>query len=382
MEYAVLGRSGLNVSKIGIGGEWLNGLDKEETSEIISDAIARGINFIDIFMPQPETRSNIGYAIKNIRDKVVIQGHLGTVFENGQYCRTRDLAKTKKSFEDLLDRLATDYIDIGMIHYIDTYEDYRKVFESPIIDYIKELKKNGTIKYIGMSSHNPSVSIRAVESGMIDVLMFSINPAYDMENSNTKYEDLRKFNGFADEGWIVDPIRQKLYSICESLGVSITVMKALASGSLLNEDLSPFGVKLTVPQCIHYCFTRPGVKSVFIGFHSLDQVKTAVDYFESSEEEKSFSKIFEENKKIMITGRCMYCNHCLPCPSHIDIASVNKFLDLAVVKTEVPETVNSHYMSLDRHGEDCIQCGKCEPNCPFGVEIIERMKLATAIFGK
>lgn len=382
MDYNILGRTGLKVSKIGIGGEWLNGLSKEETKKILDEAISYGINIIDVFMPQAATRSNIGYALKDKRKDLIIQGHLGTVFEKGQYLRTRDPKKVKASFEDLLERLQTDYIDIGMLHYIDSHEEFDKVFMSPNYTYVQSLKEAGTIKHIGMSSHNPEVALRAVESGFIDVLMFSINPAYDMESTHTKYEDLRTFKGLNEEGWIVDPARQKLYTTCENHGVSITVMKALASGSLLNKDLSPFGVEMTVNQCIHYCFTRQGVKSVFIGFHALDQVKCAVDYIHASEKEKDFSHIFSSSKQIQITGKCMYCNHCLPCPSEIDIASVMKFLDLATIKDQVPETVQSHYNCLDNHAVDCIKCGACQVNCPFGVEIIQRMNEAVKIFGK
>jgi hypothetical protein len=382
MEYNTLGRTGLKVSNIGIGGEWLNGISRKETKEIIDIAFKHGVNIIDIFMPQPETRTNIGYAIQGKRQSLILQGHLGTVFEDGQYLRTRDLRKVKKSFDDLLERLQTNYIDIGMLHYIDCHQDYELVFESEMIEYVKNLKAKGVIKYIGMSSHNPEIALKAVESGLIDVLMFSINPAYDMESTNTKYEDLREFKGMNEAGWIVDPIRQKLYSTCENLGVAITVMKALASGTLLNKDLSPFGIAMTVPQCIHYCFTRQGVKSVFIGFHTIDQVETAIAYNDCTEDEKDFSKIFSDNKRIKMTGKCMYCNHCLPCPSQIDIASVIKFLDLATIKEAVPDTVDSHYQSLHKHAEDCVMCGQCEENCPFGVKIRDRMKEAVEIFGK
>ena len=55
----------------------------------------------------------------------MIQGHLCTVYEDEQYTRTRDIEKTKRSFEDLLHRLQTDYIDVGMIHYVDSEEDSR-----------------------------------------------------------------------------------------------------------------------------------------------------------------------------------------------------------------------------------------------------------------
>ena len=185
MEYRTLGRTGLRVSEIGLGGEWFNGLTAEESSAIADAAQQKGINYIDIFMPQAPTRDNLGKALQGRRDQFIIQGHLCTVFEDGQYTRTRDIEKTKRSFEDLLTRLQTDYIDVGMIHYVDSEEDFKTVFDGPVLAYAKELKQSGRIRYIGMSSHNPHIALKAVQSGWIDVLMFSINPAHDMEAADT-----------------------------------------------------------------------------------------------------------------------------------------------------------------------------------------------------
>ena len=104
MEYRTLGRTGLRVSEIGLGGEWFNGLTTQESTAIVDAAQEKGINYIDIFMPQAPTRSNLGFALEGRREDFIIQGHLCTVFEDGQYTRTRDIEKTKRSFEDLLER--------------------------------------------------------------------------------------------------------------------------------------------------------------------------------------------------------------------------------------------------------------------------------------
>ena len=66
------------------------------------------------------------------------------------YTRTRDIEKTKRSFEDLLERLHTNYIDVGMIHYVDSEEDFRTVFEGPVLAYAKELKQIGVILLISL----------------------------------------------------------------------------------------------------------------------------------------------------------------------------------------------------------------------------------------
>lgn len=225
MHYRVLGRTGLRVSEIGLGGEWLNGLTAGETRAVLDAALENGINLMDVFMPQAPTRDHIGEALKGRREKMILQGHLCTVYEDGQYTRTRDMEKTRRSFQDLLDRLQTDYIDIGMIHYVDSQEDFDLVFGGPVMAYARELKEKGIIRHIGMSSHNPHIALQAAQSGLVDVLMFSINPAYDMEAADTEIDDLIDFKGMEKSGLVVDEARQTLYSQCEALGVAITVMK-------------------------------------------------------------------------------------------------------------------------------------------------------------
>lgn len=382
MNYRVLGRTGLKVSEIGLGGEWFNGLTAGETTEIIDTALDNGINYIDIFMPQAPTRDNLGTALEGRRDRFIIQGHLCTIYEDGQYTRTRDIEKTRRSFSDLLKRLHTDYIDVGMIHYVDSEEDFQTVFEGPILEYARELKEKGIIRHIGMSSHNPHIALKAVESGWIDVLMFSINPAYDMETADTDIYDLMEFKGMEKNGLVVDEARQRLYSACERDGVAITVMKPLGAGTLLRAESSPFGVAMTVAQCIQYCLDRNGVKVVIVGCHTPQEVLEAVRHQKLSKEECSYAHIFASGTTISMTGKCMYCNHCQPCPAHLDIAAVTKFLDLARQQETVPETVMEHYWALPATAIDCLMCGRCEPNCPFGVPIRENMKCAREVFSR
>ncbi len=381
MEYQKLGRTNLDVSVIGLGGEWLNDKPQEVVDEIIHSAMDKGVNYIDVFMPQPEVRTAIGKALIGKRDKMLIQGHLCTVMENGQYERTRDIKRVKSSFEDLLSRLQTDYIDVGMIHYVDSFEDYDTIFNGEIMDYALSLKEKGVIRHLGVSSHNPLVALKMVESGLIDVLMFSINPAYDLEDENTDIMDLIEYKGLDNTQWVINQARQKLYSACESINVGITVMKALGAGTLLKAESSPFKKAMSVTQCIHYCLTRPAVNCVIIGCSNTKELNEALSYLNSSDDERDYSIILSTAKKVKATGRCMYCNHCLPCPSNIDIATVTKFLDIAKENKEIPPTVLSHYRALKNKAGDCIMCGKCEKNCPFKVEIRQNMRQAKAFFG-
>ena len=78
-------------------------------------------------------------------------------------------------------------------------------------------------------------------------------------------------------------------------------------------------------------------------------------------------------------GQCTYCGHCAPCTAGIDIAAVNKFYDLAVMQDEVPASIREHYRALGAAADDCTACAACEPRCPFGVPIAERMEGGRAV---
>lgn len=115
MRYRNLGNTGLKVSEIGLGGEWLERHNKAEVKEVIATCEAEGINILDCWMSEPNVRSNIGTAIKGHREQWIIQGHIGSTWQNGQYVRTRDMRQVKPAFEDLLARMQTDYIDARVI---------------------------------------------------------------------------------------------------------------------------------------------------------------------------------------------------------------------------------------------------------------------------
>lgn len=380
MLYRKIGNTGLETSVIGLGCEGMEGMSSSGVTKMFDAAIDSGINYLDLFMPQPDIRTKIGEALKGRREKIIIQGHLCTFFEDGQYTRTRDINKTKEAFEDLLKRLDTDYIDVGMLHFVDSEEGYRNVFETEIFDYVKELKAEGKIKFVGMSSHDPKIALKAVRSGLIDVLMFSINPVFDFEDVNSDIYEQLEYKGLGKENLEVDSARSELFAECAARGVGITVMKTFAAGRLLSETDSPFGKALSVFQCIEYALSRPGVVNVLPGCRSIEEIKEVVSWCEASDEEKNYSDIFTDNPMFALTGKCMYCNHCRPCASNIDIAAVTKYLDLALMSDDVSESVAEHYNQLEFNAMDCLQCGQCETRCPFGVRIMENMLRAQRIF--
>ena len=385
MEYRALGATGMQVSRVGFGGEHLEGMEYRDVEAVVHAALDAGINMMDCFMAEPHVRSNIGKALGRRRPEMQIQGHIGACWLGGQYKRSRDLDQCKAAFSDLLTRMDTDYLDVGMIHYVDTQEDLSRMLENGILDYAQELKQKGMIRAIGVSSHDPGVALSLVETGVIEVLMFSINAAYDLLDAGVSVDDLIKADLVREGKDLhgIHPARQRLYEACEARGVGITVMKPFGAGKLLKEELSPFGAPMTPIQCIHYCLTRPGVASVLAGYRSPAEVEAAVAYESATPEERDYSPFLGATQLYSMAGNCMYCNHCLPCPARIDVAQVNKYLDLALVaEGKVPDTVREHYLAMETHGEDCIACRSCESNCPFGVLVVERMKKAKEVFGR
>ncbi|AIF50294.1 aldo/keto reductase [Pelosinus sp. UFO1] len=384
MEYRILGRTGIKVSAIGIGGEGFENKKYEDCEAIIDCAISEGINFIDLYNSNPEARNNVGKALsKYPRSSFVIEGHLCSTWDNGQYRRTREFNEVVNAFEDFLTRMQLDYVDVGMIHYVDDQKDFDNIFNGKIIKYAAELKEKGVIKSLGISTHNTDIAFRAVETGIIDVILFSINAAYDMlpasEDVNILFEE-STFKNRTYEG--IDPKRDRLYHTCQNEGVALTVMKGYAAGVLLSDKGSPFEKALTPVQCLHYCLTRPAVASVMVGVSNINQILAATAYVTASNKEKDYSEVLAKAPRNSFSGHCMYCGHCAPCSKKIDIASVNKYLDLALIQEDVPETLKNHYDLLEHHANKCIECGLCMKNCPFNVDIINKMKQAVTLFGK
>lgn len=380
MIYRILGKTGLKVSEIGFGGEWLERHPEEESVALLKYAHEKGINIVDCWMPDPKSRDIIGKAMEGCRDSWYVQGHIGSTYQDGQYVRSRDLQYVKPAFEDLLNRLRTDYIDLGMIHYIDSLEEWNSVMESPYIEYVHELHQKGIIRHIGLSTHNPVIGKLAVKTGFIEMILFSINPAFDMRPATDDLDSM--FAGYDNTSFSgIDPDRAEFYRLCEENNVGLTVMKGFFGGRLFNAEQSPFGVAFTPSQLIHYALTRPGVASILCGYDTKGQVDAAIAYESASDDEKDYASVIAAAPLHAYSGQCTYCGHCKPCLVNIDIAMVNKLYDLAAAQPSVPESVSEHYRALDITASACLGCGSCEERCPFGVGIADRMAKAAELFG-
>jgi predicted aldo/keto reductase-like oxidoreductase len=385
MEYREIGKTGIRASVIGLGSEGLARIGASETVRVFDSAMDRGVNIMDCCLPGEELQANIGRALRGRRKDMLIQGHIGSTATDGQYDVSRDLKVCRENFENLLTGLGTDYIDFGMFFFVDTGGDFLKIFEGELLGYAQDLKKRGTIRAIGASCHNSEIACRIAETGLVDIIMFSVNPVFDMTPVDSDIyallDDTKLKENFTLK---IEPGRAKFYQVCEQRGVSITVMKTLCAGKLLSADLSPFGTAMSAGQCIHYALTRPAVASVLLGCKSENEVLEAVSYLEQSEEERDYSRIISGGSAAGTreVPLCLYCNHCLPCPARIDVAAVTRYTDIAALnENDIPPTVMQHYKALEHCGSDCIECGACEKKCPFKVNVIAVMQKAARIFG-
>jgi predicted aldo/keto reductase-like oxidoreductase len=203
--------------------------------------------------------------------------------------------------------------------------------------------------------------------------MFSVNAAYDLDPvKNVPFDEV---DMTGQDQLDVSKKRASFYRECVKLGVGILVMKPYGGSVLLDSRLSPFGKIMTVPQCLQYALDRPAVISCLLGVRSKTDLDDAIRFYSSAPEARDYSFISDLQHQDM-REVCVYCNHCLPCPAEIDIAAVHKYFDLCNAGDAL---ARKHYAALRKKAKDCIECGSCEKNCPFQVNVREKMRQATAL---
>ena len=363
MRYRTNARTGDLISEIGIGSAYLFEAGMEEGVRALRRAVEGGVNYFDLAAGDGKSFPIYGEALHDVRKDVFFQIHFGADYSRGTYGWTLDLDTVKRSIERQLRELKTDYIDYGFIHCQDELSDWDAYQRNGILDYIQELKRSGMVRHIGLSSHTPAVIQAVLDTGLPDMLMFSVNPGYDFHEGDYAI-------GSVDE-------RSAVYRRCEAEGVGITVMKPFSGGQLLDARTSPFGVALTPYQCIKYALDKPGVLAVLPGVRNTADVERLLDYENQPEETLDYS-IIGTFAPQDASGKCVYCHHCKPCPAGLDIGLINKYYDLARAGDGMAA---EHYQTLEKTAADCIGCGHCDNRCPFHVRQSERMQEIAAYFG-
>lgn len=364
MEYRKLPKGEEMIGTLGLGMGGIQASSKEEIKAVISKAIDNGINFFDLCAGGAKVYEPFGDAIKGRREKVYIQVHFGAIYDkNGDYGWSRNFNLIKKTFEEELKKLQTDYVDFGFLHCVDEENDLKEIKKNGILDYLKELKNKGIIHHLGFSSHTPSVANKVLDLGVMDMMMFSINPAYDLE--------------CGDEYGIGSTLeRAQLFKRCEVEKVGISVMKPFLGGQLLSDDTSPFHIALTKNQCLQYVLDRPSVLVAVPGVRNMKDLDELLDFLKHEKKENDYS-IIGKFTPTNALGNCVYCNHCLPCPAHIDIGLVNKYYDLSLAGDNI---AHNHYFKLKINASACLKCGHCNKRCPFKVNQEKRMETIKEYF--
>lgn len=363
MLYRKMPKSGEDISVLGLGTSSIQASSEAEIEKIITLAIDKGINYFDMASSEAKPFAAYGRAIKGRRQDVRFQIHFGANYETGVYGWTDDLDTIKRSIQWQLDKLGADYIDIGVIHCVDELSDLRSAEERGIIDYILSLKRQGVVRHVGLSSHTPRLANAVLDMGILDMMMFSINPSYDCGGA-----DQVDFN---NDVYPVGSVRERmdLYRRCEKEGVGIAVMKPFSGGQLLDARTSPFGKALTEYQCIQYALDKPGVLTVLPGIRNEADLRRLLGFFEATEAERDYSVIAGFTPR-EAEGVCVYCNHCQPCPMGLNVGLINKYYDLSVAGDHL---AGEHYNKLETRADACVACEHCNRRCPFHVDQVARM---------
>ena len=371
MEYRVLGKTGLKVSVVGVGGLGFatrgklctpdrNGLP--EIVRIINRALDLGVNIFDTAYVYgggiPE--EGLGMVMKTRRKEAVIlsRTHVYQVSDKPE--------ETAASLETSLRRLQTDTVDIYQLHDVSSPESFRKVIDCGIYDVLKKAKKEGKVRFIGFSTHGGyEIAKMMIETGDVDVLTVSYNILHRKRSAGDR-ENLRETS-------------EKLFPLAKKHDIGITVMKPLGGSSLMSPDEK--GKSLSALKLIRYVVQNPYVHAVTPGIDNMEQLEEDVKagdpaYGLTGQDIREF----EEEAGKWGSEFCRQCGYCKPCPREINIPAVLK--NLMEWRRTRKESVIESYKKLEARASSCIACKVCEERCPYHLPISGMMSEASASFEK
>ena len=370
MQYRQLGRTGLMVSELGMGLEHLLPKDEKTVTKTLRAAIEGGVNYLDCIslleLPDDVTVNEdyvkLGKALKGYRDQVRIT-FLGYATRTVEYARA--------DFARYLAALETDHTDVFIVACCDKPVEYEAATGSgSLLEYAKQLQSEGKVKYIGFSTHDTAIAHRAINSGAFDVLMYPINPAFDVleedgEDVLGSIWDAAK--AYTSEGASGAQPRKSVYAACARANVGLVAMKPFGGGFILGmgKDAGLTPLNLTA-----YALAQEGVSTVVPGCADAKEIKALLRYYTCRPKELDYSSAVAKSRW-SIKGKCLYCGHCLPCPQGIDIPQVNRLLD---------GNAAGDGRTACELAAACVKCGQCAKRCPFGVDVVGRMEQAGSVF--
>ena len=376
MKQRELGQTGLKVGEIGFGTEYLHGQSSEAVAEVVRAAVARGVSYFDILWAFPKYLDDLGAAFAGLRDRVRLTVHLGCAVSDGQSAVTREADEAEGIFADMLRRLGTDHADVVLVQNVDRADDYERIVGSGgLLDLARRLKEEGRARFIGMSLHMTPVGEKVARSGCFDVLMFPINPAFDALPGEVELEEMAASGTEPGEAREAGAERRRLYQTCAAEGVGLVGMKPFAGGGFFHLSQEQRG-GLTPVRLLNYALSQPGVCTVVPGVKSVEELSAALEFVEATEEEREFGEALA-GSAWSLRGSCVFCNHCLPCPSGIDIGRTLRLL--AIADRGASAALRAEYEALPAKASECVECGVCEERCPFGVDAVGEVRRAAEV---
>ena len=364
MQYRTLPYGGEQISVIGLGNSSMGESGAKETEATVAMALENGVNYFDMAAADATPFAAFGRAVGSERGKVLYQVHFRRdLHVRGAACtagRSRS-TRSRRSVDWQLRELRTDYIDFGFIHCIDEDADLDAARSEGTIDYLLELKKQGVVRHIGMSTHTPEAAHRALDLGILDMLMFSINPAYDY------------VRGEYGIGTVAG--RMELYRRCEAEGVGISVMKPFAAGQLLDARTSPFKRALTSAQCLQYAldnrytYSRRAQQGGPEGRAVLPQCR------------RCRARLLRD-RHLRARGGRGRVRVLQPLSALPGRARRGPHKQVLRPRQGGDTLARDHYAHLGKKAGQCLHCGHCDSRCPFHTRQSERMAEIEAYFGE
>ena len=345
MEYRRLGRTGLDVGVIGLGTEHLE-QSRQNMEEVLRTAVDAGINYIDLLYSDPEGSpgfwDNMGPVLERYRDQLVLAAHWGP-------SHIDEPDRCQRCLDQVLERVGNGYVEVVILAVVDTEKQW-KGWAQEALQRLLRYREQGRIGHIGLSGHFVPTVVKAVGSGLIDVLMYGINL---VARAN---QDL-----------------DALYRACAEQKVGLVAMKPYYGGSLLHAGGKPTGI--TPAQCLGYVLSQP-VATAVPGARNAEELRATLHYAEATEGEKDYSVVVDIHH--YLAGQCVYCGHCHPCPQKINVAGVIWLVDLA--EGGVTKELRAMYARHKRKASKCNECGVCLDRCAFQVDAIAKMRRAVELF--
>lgn len=335
MEYVTLGKTGLQISRLGFGGIPIQRVDAETTKKLMHSLVEKGINYIDTARGYTVSESYLGEALEGIRDHFILA--------------TKSMSRTKetmaKDIDISLNNLRTDYIDLYQVHNPSMEQLETVMGPDGALEALMEAKEAGKIGHIGLTAHSLTVFEKALSLPWVETIMFPYN--------------------------IVEKQGEDLIKQCQEKNIGFIDMKPLAGGAIEDATLA-----------LRFICSNPAVTVVIPGMYDQKEIEQNLAAVEdSSPLSKEELEQMEEIRHQLGNNFCRRCNYCAPCTVGINIPSVFLFQGY-LDRYGLGDWARDRYSTIPVKASACIQCGACEPRCPYNLPIREMLKDAAAKFGE